>query len=69
MFDSGLIRDIDEDVDFSSDIQIDTGLEVLVSYNDQPVIEQIRMGRAEKLIGNGLCEAFTNFVVKRIRNF
>ena len=47
------MRKLLKEIDFSADFEINTGLEVIVSFDETEVIDQIRMGRAEKILGNG----------------
>ena len=47
------IRKLFKEIDFSSDFEIDTGLEVVVAFDETEVIDQIRMGRAEKILEKG----------------
>ena len=46
-------RKLFKETDFSSDFEIDTGLEVVVAFDETEVIDQIRMGRAEKILERG----------------
>ena len=47
------IRKLFKEIDFSSDFEIDAGLEVVVAFDETEVIDQIRMGRAEKILEKG----------------
>ena len=48
-----ILKKLLKEIDFSADFEIDTGLEVIVSFDETDVIDQIRMGRAEKILEKG----------------